>query len=153
MVKAMGMALLPESSNARYRGMAIAWRLLLLHAMFEFTRGGIHFFGNDSVISRIAAVDLNQGGALGAIVLLLFSLLGLDQMTWSVGELWVALRQRAFVPLLSAVMLMKQVITVIVMWLYKPLPATVPAKYIQLAILPVLAIALWASMREPNTRG
>jgi hypothetical protein len=121
------------SWNARYRGMAIAWQLLLPHAAFDFARGGVHFFANDGVAGRIAGLDLSQSGAAGAVVPVLFALPGLDQITFGVVELWVTLRQRAFVPVLWTVMLLKQMITVIVMWLYKPLPATVPAKYIQLA--------------------
>ncbi len=143
------MTLLPESSNARYRGMAIAWQLLLLQAAINFVRGGIHFFADDGGAGRIAGIDLSQGGA---VIVMLFAVMGLDQISWGAIDAWVALRQRSFVPLVWAVTLVKQLLGIAVMWVYKPLPVPAPGKYAAIIAVPVLAFALWASLREPKAR-
>jgi hypothetical protein len=136
--------LLPQRWNDPYRGLPIAWQLLLLLAAVNFVRGGIHLFADDGGAGRIAGIDLAQGGA---VIVMLFAVMGIDQIAWGAIDAAVALRWRAFVPLVWAITLAKQLAGATVMWLYKPLPAPAPGKYAALLTLPVLAFALWASLR------
>jgi len=102
------------------------------------------FFAADGGAGRIAGIDLTQGGA---VIVMLFAVMGIDQIVWGVIDAAVALRWRAFVPLVWAITLAKQLAGALVMWVYKPLPVPAPGKYGALVTLPVLAFALWASLR------
>jgi len=139
--------LLPERWEEPYRGLPIAWQLLLCFAAVNFVRGGIHLFASDGGAGRIAGIDLAQGGA---VIVMLFAVMGIDQIVWGAIDAAVALRWRAFVPLVWAITLVKQVAGAFVMWVYKPLPVPAPGKYAALLTLPVLAFALWASLRPPT---
>ena len=139
------MSLFPERWNEPYRGHPIAWQLLLVFALMNLGRGGIHLFAADGGAGRIAGIDLTQGGAA---IVMLFAVMGIDQIAWGAIDAAVALRWRAFVPLVWAITLVKQIGGALVMWVYKPLPVPAPGKYGALITLPVLAFALWASLRE-----
>ena len=141
------MSLFPPRSNDAYRGSAWAWRLLILLGVVNLVRGGIHFFAQDGGAGRIAGIDLSQGGD---VIVMLFAIMGLDQITWGAVDLYVALRQRAFVPLVFAVTLAKQAVAALVLWVYKPLSVPAPGKYGALLTLPLLALALWLSLRPPQ---
>jgi hypothetical protein len=136
--------LLPGHWNDPYRGRPIGWQLLLLLALLNFVRGGIHLFADDGGAGRIAGIDLAQGGA---VIVMLFAVMGIDQIVWGAIDAAVALRWRAFVPAVWAVTLAKQLAGALVMWVYKPLPVPAPGKFAALITLPVLAFALWASLR------
>jgi hypothetical protein len=138
------MSLLPSSSNGAYRGSPWAWRILLALGVVNLVRGGIHFFADDGGAGRIAGIDLARGGD---VIVMLFALLGLDQIAWGAIDLWVALRQRAFVALVFALTLAKQSTAAFVLWLYKPLSVPAPGKYGVLATLPLLALALYLALR------
>jgi hypothetical protein len=138
------MALVPARWNEPYRGLPIGWQLLLLFAVMNLVRGGIHLFAADGGAGRIAGIDLTQGGA---VIVMLFAVMGIDQIVWGAIDAAVALRWRAFVPLVWAIALAKQLAGAGVMWVYKPLPVPAPGKYGALVTLPVLAFALWASLR------
>ena len=138
------MSLVPARWNEPYRGLPIAWQLLLLFALINGVRGGIHLLADDGGAGRIAGIDLTQGGA---VIVMLFAVMGIDQIVWGVIDVAVALRWRAFVPLVWAITLAKQLAGAFVMWVYKPLPVPAPGKYGALVTLPVLAFALWASLR------
>jgi hypothetical protein len=143
------MPLLPQRWNDPYRGLPIAWQLLLAFAALNLFRGSIHLFAPDGGAGSIAGIDLAQGGA---VIVMLFAVMGVDQITWGAIDAAVALRWRAFVPLVWAIALAKQAAGALVMWVYKPLPVPAPGKYAALFMLPVLAFALWASLRRPATR-
>lgn len=138
------MPLLPERWNEPYRGLPIAWQLLIFFAALNFVRGGIHLFADDGGAGRIAGIDLTQGGP---VIVMLFASMGIDQIAWGAVDAAVALRWRAFVPLVWALTLVRQVAGAIVVWIYKPLPVPAPGKYGALLTLPVLAFALWAALR------
>jgi hypothetical protein len=143
------MPLLPARWNEPYRGLPIAWQLLLVFAALNFFRGSIHLFASDGGAGRIAGIDLAQGGA---VIVMLFAVMGIDQLVWGAIDAAVALRWRAFVPLVWALTLAKQCAGALVMWVYKPLPVPAPGKYAALLTLPVLAFALWASLRTPSPK-
>jgi hypothetical protein len=138
------MALVPTRWNEPYLGHPIGWQLLLPFALVNLARGSIHLFAADGGAGRIAGIDLTQGGA---VIVMLFAVMGIDQIAWGVIDAAVALRWRAFVPLVWAITLAKQLAGALVMWVYKPLPVPAPGKYGALVTLPVLAFALWASLR------
>ncbi len=138
------MSLVPVRWHEPYRGLPIGWQLLLPFALMNLVRGGIHLFADDGGAGRIAGIDLTQGGA---VIVMLFAVMGIDQIAWGVIDTAVALRWRAFVPLVWALTLAKQLAGAVVMWVYKPLPVPAPGKYGALVILLVVAFALWASLR------
>lgn len=141
------MSVLPERSNAAYRGSPWAWRFLILLGVVNLARGGIHFFAQDGGAGRIAGIDLSHGGD---VIVMLFAIMGLDQITWGAIDLYVALRQRAFVPLVFALTLAKQAVAALVLWVYKPLSVPAPGKYGAVLTLPLFALALWLSLRPPR---
>jgi hypothetical protein len=143
------MSLWPERWNEPYRGRPIAWRLLLLLALLNFVRGGIHLFADDGGAGRVAGIDLVEGGA---VIVMLFAVMGIDQIVWGAIDAAVALRWRAFVPLVWAITLAKQLAGALVLWVYKPLPVPAPGKVGALVALPVLAFALWASLKPGEAR-
>ena len=142
------MSLLPPRWNEPYRGLPIAWQLLLVFAAINLFRGSVHLFAPDGGAGSIAGIDLARGGA---VIVMLFAVMGIDQIVWGAIDAAVALRWRAFVPLVWAIALAKQLAGALVMWVYKPLPVPAPGKYAALVMLPVLAFALWASL-SPRPR-
>lgn len=139
------MKLLPASTNAAYRGSPLAWLFLLALGLVNFGRGGIHLFADDGGAGRIAGIDLARNGE---VIVMLFAVMGLDQIAWGVVDVFVALRQRSFVPIVLAVSFAKQVLGALVLWVYKPLPVPAPGKYGAVLTLPLFALALFLSLRE-----
>jgi hypothetical protein len=140
-------SLFPPRSNAAYRGSPWGWRFLILLGVVNLVRGSIHFFASDGGAGRIAGIDLSQGGD---VIVMLFAIMGLDQLAWGAIDFYVALRQRAFVPLVLALSLVKQVVSAFVLWVYKPLSVPAPGKYGAVFTLPLFALALWLSLRPPR---
>jgi len=58
-----------------------------------------------------------------------------------------ALRYRRWIPTVLAFLLAKQVAAAWLLWIWKPLGVEAPAKIGALAGLPVVALALWLSLR------
>jgi len=139
------MALVPRSWSEPYTGRPLGWQLLLVFAAVNLVRGSIHLFAPDGGAGRIAGIDLTQGGD---VIVMLFAVMGIDQLAWGAIDAAVALRWRAFVPLVWAVTLVKQLASVWVMWLYKPLSVPAPGKYGAVYTLPLLVAALWLSLRS-----
>ena len=141
---------IPPSTNAAYRGSPLAWQVLLLLGVLNLGRGGIHLFADDGGAGRIAGIDLAQNRE---VIVMLFAIMGLDQIVWGLVDLAVALRQRSLVPVVLAISLAKQVISAAIMWLYKPLPVPAPGKYGAVLTLPLFALAFLLALREaPGSR-
>ena len=137
------MALLPPPDDAYHGSRFAVWILWLLIAV-NVVRGSIHVFWVDSGAGRIAGIDL---AANGAPVVSLLAAVGLDQLAWVVIELCVVLRYRRWIPALLSVLLAKQVAIAWLLWLWKPLGVEAPGKFGALAGVPLLALALWLSLR------
>ena len=138
------MRILPPPDNA-YGGSRLAvWFLWLLIALNAF-RGWVHVFWNDSGAGRIAGVDLNVNAAP---VISLLAAVGVDQLAWGVIELGVVTRYRRWIPALLALLLAKQVAGAWLLWIWKPLGVDAPGKYGAIALVPLVALALWLSLRE-----
>jgi len=141
---------IPPSTNAAYRGSPLAWQFLLLLGVLNLGRGGIHLFADDGGAGRIAGIDLAQNRE---VIVMLFAIMGLDQIVWGLVDLAVALRQRSLVPVVLAISLAKQLISAAIMWLYKPLPVPAPGKYGAVLTLPLFALAFLLALREaPGSR-
>ena len=139
------MKLLPANSNAAYRGSPVAWLFLLALGFVNLVRGSIHLFADDGGAGRIAGIDLAQNRE---VIVMLFAIMGLDQLAWGAIDLAVALRHRAWVPAVLGISLVKQALGAAVMWWYKPLPVAAPGKFGAVLTLPLLALALWLSLRD-----
>ena len=84
---------------------------------------------------------------------MLFAVMGANQMVWGLLDLLVALRYRAFVPLLLLLQTTEHALAAWILWIYKPLGVPAPGKYGVLATLPVLALALCFSLRGTRVHG
>jgi len=136
--------ILPPPDND-YRGSWIAiWFLWFQIAMNVF-RGWVHVFWGDSGAGRIAGIDLTHNGAP---VVSLLAAVGVDQLAWGVIEIGAVMRYRRWIPTVLAFLLAKQAAAAWLLWIWKPLGVEAPGKFGALAGVPVIAIALWLSLRE-----
>ena len=135
---------MPTTSNAAYHGRPIAWRVLVALGAIDLVRGSIHLFASDGGAGQIAGIDLAHGGD---VIVMLFAVMGIHQILWGVLNLIVGLRHRAFVPLLLALQTIEAALAIWVLWFFKPLSVPAPGKFGVLVTLPILALALWASLR------
>ena len=133
-------------SNERYRGAPIAWKILLVLGLLNLFRGSIHFFADDGGAGRIAGIDLTHSRE---VIVFLFAVMGVEQLVTAIVDLSIALRYRALVPAWLTIHLVKATGAVIILWLYKGLPA--PGKYGALLFLPIIAFALYASLRPRDS--
>lgn len=138
------MRVLPPPDN-EYRGSPLAVAFLWLQVALNAFRGAVHVFSADSGAGRIAGIDL---AANGAPVVSLLAAIGLDQLAWLTIELGAVTRYRRWIPTVLAFLLAKQVAAAWLLWLWKPLGVEAPGKLGALAGVPVVALALWLSLRE-----
>ena len=140
----MAQALLPPPDNA-YRGSPLALGVLWLLIAVNLFRGSVHLFWEDSGAGRIAGIDLAQNGA---VVVSFLAVIGIHQLVWGVIQLATALRYRRWIPLVLAIALVEQLLGAFTLWVWKELPVEAPGKYGALAGVPLVAAALWLSLRE-----
>jgi hypothetical protein len=144
------MEVIPRPTNAPYHGSSFAWWVLLALGALNLARGSIHLFASDGGAGQIAGINLSQARD---VIVFLFAIMGLQQLAFGALDLMVALRYRVFVPLLLALETLKLGGAVIIMWFYKPLPVDAPGKYGALILFPVLALALFMSLRSRTQAG
>jgi hypothetical protein len=130
-----------------YRGSPLAVAFLWLHIALNAFRGLVHVFWEDSGAGRIAGIDLAHHAAP---VISLLALLGVDQIAWGAIELGVVTRYRRWIPTVLALLLAKQVAGAWLLWVWKPLGVDAPGKLGALYGVPLVALALWLSLREPR---
>lgn len=128
-----------------YRGSRIAVWFLWLQIAINAFRGFVHVFWPDSGAGSIAGIDLSLNGA---VVISLMAVIGVDQLAWLVIELAVVTRYRRWIPALLALLLAKQIAAAWLLWAAKPLGVEAPGKLGALVAVPLVAIALWLSLRE-----
>ncbi len=136
--------LLPAPGDASCHVPGIARGVLAVLGALDLARGGIHLLAPDGGAGRIAGIDLARGGD---VIVMLFAVMGISQIGWGVLNLLVALRYRTLVPLLLALQSAQQALAIWVLWLYKPLNVPAPGKFGVLVSFPILAFALWLSLR------
>lgn len=128
-----------------YRGSKLALAFVWLHIALNAGRGFIHVFWRDSGAGRIAGIDLSVNGAP---VVSLLAQVGLDQLVWGAIEVVVVTRARRFIPALLVCLLVKQLGSAWLLWLWKPLGVEAPGKFGALAGIPIVALALGLSLRD-----
>lgn len=138
------MPLLPPSTNARYRGAPGAAAFLAVLAVLTIVPGLIHVFLPDGGAGVIAGIDL---GACRPVIVALFAWAGATQIALGLAMLLVALRYRDLVPLLLALVLLERTLHLLNAWVLKPGPHHPPEHYAVLAGVPLIAAALWLSLR------
>lgn len=141
-------ALLPAPDHD-YHGSPLAVAFVWLQIAVNAGRGFIHVFWDDSGAGRIAGIDLSSNGAP---VVSLLAQVGLDQLVWGVLELFVVLRWRRMIPALLVCLLVKQLGSAWLLWLWKPLGVEAPGKFGALYTLPLFVLALWLSLRRAPRR-
>jgi hypothetical protein len=143
------MTLLPPSTNADYPGAPLAAHFLGLVGILTVVPGAIHRFLPDGGAGVIAGIDLSQNGAA---VIRAFAWAGATQIVWGVTLVAASLRYRSLVPLLLALLLVERGLIAATLWLdgagHRP-----PAAYATLGVLPLLAVALWLSLRRRRAGG
>jgi hypothetical protein len=138
------MQMLPPPDND-YRGSTLAIWFLWLQIAINAFRGWVHVFWADSGAGRIAGIDLSQNGRP---VVSLLAAVGADQLAWGVILFGVVRRYRRWSPTALALLLAKQAVAAWLLWAWKPLGVDAPGKYGALIGVPVIALALWLSLRE-----
>jgi hypothetical protein len=117
-------------------------------ALVNLGRGAVHTFAPDGGAHSIAGLDL---GANAQTILSLFATLGLGQMVKGAFEGWVVLRRPDLVRLFLALQVADTALAMANLYLWRPLPVTVPGQPFNLALLVIqvvaLAIALWRPAR------
>jgi len=145
--------LLPPPARVEGRSARLAGLVLAGLGLLDLVRGSIHLFAPDGGAGRIAGIDLTRGAD---VIVMLFAVMGANQIVWGLLDLLVALRYRAFVPLLLLLQTTLHALAAWILWIHKPLGVPAPGKYGVLATLPVLALALGFSLRgtraDANTR-
>jgi len=145
------MALLPESTNAAYRGSFWSAAFLGLNAVLTIGPGCIHYFLPDGGAGVIAGLDLtvNRAAIVGV-----FAWEGASQIAMGIAQLLVALRYRTLVPLFLLLELVETALDAVAFWITKAPPTGhhPPENYKVLITLPLLAIFLALSLRTPTRR-
>lgn len=118
--------------------------VLALMGLINLGRGGIHAFAPDGGAHSIAGLEATP------TVLSLFATLGLTQMAKGVFELLVVARWRTLVPLFLAMQAVDTALAMANLYLWRPLPVTVPGQPFNLALLGVQVVALLLCLRRPS---
>lgn len=139
--------LLPPSTNAQYAGAPSAAVLLGVLAILTIVPGCIHSFLPDGGAGTIAGLDLD---ACGPITIALFRWAGATQIAFGVVMLLAATRYRSLVPGVLALLLLERLLHALHAWGGMPPPSghRPPEHHAVLVALPVIAVALWLSLRR-----
>jgi len=131
---------------------AIPVAVLALFALINLARGAIHAFAADGGAHSIAGLDLSTNRQT---IIALFASLGFSQMVMGAFQAFVVLARRDLVWLFLALQTATTALGVANLYLYRPLPVTVPGQPFNLALLGValiaLALAIGAKQRTPRT--
>lgn len=140
-------AVLPDSTNAAYRGHPVApWGLTLL-GILTVMPGAIHAFLPDGGAGVIAGLDLTHNATT---IIGVFAWVGATQIVWGLTMLAVSWRYRSLVPLLLALILVERSIIALNQWVFKPGdgPDRPPEAYATLVLLPVVALLLALALKK-----
>ncbi len=131
----------PVSSLMRW----IPTVVLALMGLINLGRGAIHAFTADGGAHSIAGLDLSTNRDA---ILSLFATLGLTQMAKGVFELYVVARRRDLLALFLAMQTLDTLLAVANLYLWRPLPVTVPGQPFNLVLLLVQVVALALALRS-----
>lgn len=144
------MTLLPPSTNDAYRGApASAWFLTVV-AVATIVPGCLHVFLPDGGAGVIAGLDLSQNGEQ---TVALFAWAGATQIVWGSLLLLASLRNRSFVPILLAAVLVERALHALNAWVLKGGGSGhhPPEHYASLVSVPVIAFFLVLSLRSTSS--
>ena len=139
------MRLLPPSTNDAYTGSLGAARFLTLISVLTIVPGCIHRFLPDGGAGRIAGIDLSRDGQ---VIVALFAWAGATQIALGLTTLVVSLRYRTLVPLMLAIVILERSLHALAAWTGPAGGHHPPEHYGVLVGLPLLLLALWASLRD-----
>ncbi|MBU4315835.1 MAG: hypothetical protein KKF30_01020 [Proteobacteria bacterium] len=140
------MAFLPPTTKHEYNGVLSAAWFLTFWSCGTIIPGLIHTFLPDGGAGVIAGLDLTQ---CGSRIIGLFAWAGATQIVWGIIMMVVSTRNRSFVPLLLALVLLERTIMALNMWLLKNTQGHhSPEAYATLAMLPLIAFFLVLSLRH-----
>lgn len=139
--------LLPPSTNAEYAGSPRAPQILAVLAVLTILPAGIHSFLPDGGAGVIAGLDM---AACRQLVVALFHWAGATQLVFGIVMLLAATRYRSFVPPVLALLLVERGLHALHFWGGAPPQSghRPPEHYALLVAVPVIAYALWLSLRE-----
>ena len=139
--------MLPESTNAEYKGATVSAWFLILAAALNIVAGGIHFLLPDGGAGVIAGMDLSERRET---IIALFAWMGAMQIPHGRAQLAIGLRYRTLVPLFLLLLILERGLMALDGWLLK---ASVsghhpPEHYGSLAVLPIALLFLFLSLRR-----
>ena len=141
------MSLLPQSTNAQYRGHPLAPWFLALVAVLTLIPGAIHSFLPDGGMRTIAGLDL---GDRADLVRNVFAWEGATQLALGLGILAVALRYRPLTPLFLSLVILERGLMSAQGWILRP-PVSghhPPEHYASPVIVVLALVALALSLRD-----
>jgi hypothetical protein len=118
--------------------------VLLLMAVINLGRGAIHAFSADGGAQSIAGLDLTHDRQT---ILSLFAVLGLGQMVKGAAQLFIVARRRDLVGLFLALQVADTALAVANLYLWRPLPVSVPGQPFNLLLLALQLAALAIAVR------
>lgn len=139
--------LFPPSTNRGYAGSMASAYVLTVFGVLSIIPGSIHTFAPDGGAGTIAGIDLSHNGG---VIIALFAWAGATQIAFGFIALIVSLRYRTLVPLLLAAAVLERMLHALCFWIFKSAGTGhhPPEHYGVLVGLPILIIALAASLRE-----
>jgi hypothetical protein len=113
------MPLLPECTNAQYRGSLWSAGWLGLTGLLTIGPGCIHYFLPDGGAGVIAGLNLGDNRAT---IIGVFAWEGASQIALGTAQLLVALRYRPLVPLFLLLQLIETALDAVAFWITKVSP-------------------------------
>lgn len=142
--------LLPTAVTNEYRGSRIALYAFAVLTVVTVARSLVHILAPDGGAASIATIPLADFSANGAATVVhLFALWGLSQLLLALVYIVALLRYRSLVPLLYALAAVEYGVR-LVLGFAKPieLAGTAPGGVANYAMVPLLLVLLWLSLRE-----
>lgn len=143
--------LLPQSTNAEYRGSLAAAHLLAVLGILTLVPGLIHTLLPDGGAGTIAGIDLTRSGP---VVVALFAWAGATQIVFGLVMLAAALRYRPFVPAVLALLLLERGLHALNAWVLKPGSGHHPPEHWAVLVgVPVIVVGLVLALRPRHAAG
>jgi uncharacterized membrane protein HdeD (DUF308 family) len=141
------MGLLPESTNARYRGAKVSAWFLVLTGVASTVAGCIHYFLPDGGAGVIGGVDLSTRANT---IIAIFAWLGALQIPHGIAQVLIGLRYRTLVPLFIALMILERGLMAVDGWLLKGAGGLhhPPQHYASVVAVVLGAVFLAVALRE-----
>ena len=114
--------------------------VLLLFALMNVARGGLHVFSPDGGAGTIAGLDLSTSADT---IIPLFALIGVNQIGLGLFEAYVLAARRDLVALGLGLQTVLTAGAVANLQVWRPLPVEVPGEIFNTVLLPIVMIA-WA---------